>query len=171
MAVMVVLTLLPSIAVAGTPGLAQDDPVPRDEEIEEIVVVAPRPVFRIRYEIVKADEALFDKFNALNDDREFNVRCKWQTTGISRLRQHVCQPSFARRINENEWRRNGDELFLSPQLNVPRGELRRKYREFRARMVELAEADPELQELIFKRAHLEREHTAARLRKHLRRDP
>ncbi len=142
-----------------------------EKAIEEIVVREPRPIFRIRAEIRRTDEEMFAVFNSLNDDSDYDVRCKWETTHISRLKRHVCKPSYKRQIDTNNWHNMGDQIILGPTVRITPGELRRRDRIFRGKMLSMAEENPDLAELVFKRARLEIEHRKELARKNKRRSP
>jgi hypothetical protein len=52
----------------------QVEPEPA-ETIEEIVVYGNKSLVQLRLELYKAEDAVFDLFNSLNSDDEFDVHC------------------------------------------------------------------------------------------------
>jgi hypothetical protein len=80
---------------------AQESPQEPPEEIEEITVTQRRPPGLLRREIFQATENVYDLFNALNDDDEFNVYCYEQYILGSRIKERFCQANFVNNALSN----------------------------------------------------------------------
>lgn len=52
---------------------------------------------QLQNELNKIESSFFKAFNKVNNDKDFNVRCRKQETLGSRRRVQVCQPRFASR--------------------------------------------------------------------------
>jgi hypothetical protein len=73
-----------------------DEPADTDDVTEEIVVRgASRAALRVQIEL--AEDAIFDRFNEINSDDEFDIRCRLETRTGTRIPQRVCQANFWRR--------------------------------------------------------------------------
>ena len=69
---------------------------------EEIIVNAPENLRRFRVEIDRAQEAMFNVFNALNGDDKFDVHCEYVRRWQSKIRQQVCSPVYLKIAQEEE---------------------------------------------------------------------
>lgn len=132
-----------------------------DDVIDEIIVVAPRSRFMIEEDIRRADIEMYTIFNALNDDRRFDVYCDWEdrrnSQMASRLKEHVCRPAFEEGIDTFQFGGPADSINIDNSINRSRGEIQRDRQELSRKMAALAEKNPELTRAIIERAVLERE--------------
>ena len=62
---------------------------------DEIIVIGKSPS-QIRVEMERAEEAVYDRFNALNSDHQFDIHCRWEVPINSHISRRVCQPNFLR---------------------------------------------------------------------------
>jgi hypothetical protein len=68
---------------------------------EEIEAEKPMSMTKLRREFNRAREAMFDRFNELNDDERFDIKCKYVKRWQSKIRERVCGPAyFANAQNE-----------------------------------------------------------------------
>ena len=74
---------LPDLDVAGS----EPD---SDDTIDEITVMGRRSFMSMRRDIERADDRLFEIFNSLNDDDEYDVICKMETSGGTRTKSRLC---------------------------------------------------------------------------------
>ena len=72
------------------------------ESSEEIVVKAPMSLSKLRREIGKAEDAMFDLYNELNDDDQFDINCRYVKRWQSVIRERVCSPNFLVTAQEEE---------------------------------------------------------------------
>lgn len=69
---------------------------------EEIIVNAPESLRNLRLEINRAEENMFNVFNALNDDDRFDVHCEYVRRWQSKIREQVCSPAYLKNAQEQE---------------------------------------------------------------------
>jgi hypothetical protein len=77
------------------PGQCQTDTGPTEdssEPIEEIVVLGRKPIIQLLHEMYDAEEALYDTYNSLNTDDDFDIRCFKEAPTGSHLKQRICRP-------------------------------------------------------------------------------
>ena len=72
------------------------------EVVEEITVYGERSIIVLRKEFELAQENMFELFNTLNSDDEFDIECEYEQRLGSRRWHHVCTPKFATRQINNE---------------------------------------------------------------------
>jgi hypothetical protein len=77
------------------PALAQTDAVP-SAGVEEVVVPGRTPE-NIRVEIERLESVVYDRFNALNSDDEFDIHCLMQAPTGSNIPSRTCVPNFVLR--------------------------------------------------------------------------
>jgi hypothetical protein len=78
----------------GAPALAQDAASPRpSSEIEELIVPGRVPD-NLRVEIERLEIAVYERFNALNSDDEFDIHCFSQAPTGSNIPLRTCAPNF-----------------------------------------------------------------------------
>lgn len=69
---------------------------------EEIIVNAPESLRNLRLEINRAQEAMFNVFNELNDDDRFDIHCEYVRRWQSKIREQVCGPAYLKTAQEQE---------------------------------------------------------------------
>jgi len=85
----------------GAPALAQEPrSLPDASEIEELVVSGRRPE-NLRVEIERLEEAVYERFNALNSDDEFDIHCLKQAPTGSNIPLRTCAPNFVIRAESS----------------------------------------------------------------------
>lgn len=78
----------------GTPALAQEVASSRqDADVEEVIVPGRRPA-NLRVEIERLESAVYDRFNALNSDDDFDIHCFEQAPTGSNIPLRTCAPNF-----------------------------------------------------------------------------
>ncbi len=112
------------------------------EPLEEIVVIGPRSLSSMRAEIIEVENKVFDIFNAVNSDNDYDVSCRRETPSFSHIPQRVCRPRFVDRIEANTAQiyLRGDGYF------DPRAEIRHHQQILEERMRTLIEENPQLNE-------------------------
>jgi hypothetical protein len=73
--------------------LVGNPPVVGDE-----VIVEGRGLGALRSEIVRAEEAVFARFNDINSDDEFDIDCRMEIPLGSRVRRRVCRANYWREV-------------------------------------------------------------------------
>ena len=138
-----------------------EDVVPADQPIDEITVIAPRPIARIRADIAIAERKMYGLFNEMNTDREYEVHCRLEKLYGSNRKKRLCLPQFERGVMLEAW----DNLETGyTGSGVPEEELRRKREILRQKMIDFAGQNPDLAQAIYERARLERDLAAAEAR-------
>ena len=75
-----------------------------DEAIDDIVVTGEKSTADLRRDLVKAEDEFYSLYNELNDDNDYDVRCRWESPTGVRKKYQVCRPVFyseARNRREN----------------------------------------------------------------------
>lgn len=167
--------LVSSIAAAQTGGLVELDvpvapieaPAPAEAEVgptaidsadlaeimgpeaagvtEEVIVRGQTPA-ALRIQIELAEEAVYDRFNAINSTDEFDIHCEEVAFTGSRMLTRFCQPNFWHATEENiayETVRLLQGSAFSMPTGVFRGEAHYKRQQMREEMERLAREDEE----------------------------
>jgi len=82
------------LAVIAAPALGQDPPS-APLAVDDEVIVRGRTGSRLRVEIERVEDAVYERFNALNSRDEFDILCSIQTPTGSHLTVRGCLPKFA----------------------------------------------------------------------------
>lgn len=128
-------------------------PVEGDAElsvIDEVTVVEPKSVGRLRFELAKADNRVFSLYNALNSNDSLDMICKKETRIGSQIKYRVCKSSYHRQIESesgSDFLAGGD---LSTSARAPAGH----YDKVRSNMAKLMAEHPELLQAVHRRAIL-----------------
>jgi len=101
-------TLLPLLLAALALPLAAS--AQDDEATEEIVVVGDKSIGQLRREVYEAEEEFYDLYNALNDDPEYDVKCFYETSTGTHVKNHVCRAKFITDSYAKHAARNGNDL-------------------------------------------------------------
>ena len=110
------------------------------EPLEEIIVVAPRTLSSMRVEIRRAEDNVLALFNAINDDRDYDIRCRREVPLGTHIPQRVCNPRFVDRLIERE-----NQLYLRTGVYTePVGEIRHHQDILNEMMRTMAEENPQL---------------------------
>lgn len=138
------LLLLPvgliQIAAAQAEGDEQKEPV------EEITVYGHKPLSAFRVEMVAAENKVYDLYNVLNDDDEFDVICERDYVYGSHIKIRRCRGRFEME-GLSELDQNRLRLGFLPHDHVE--EVLRKKKIVFDKMDKLAEEHPDLRESVF----------------------
>jgi hypothetical protein len=69
------------------------------EPVTEEIIVTGRQIARLRFEAQAARERVYEIFNDINSDDEFDIFCTDQTRAGTRVPQRVCRAQFESRIS------------------------------------------------------------------------
>ena len=143
LALFVALLALPLVAVG------QDEEPPNgvasnDETIEDNVVVSQKSKGELRRDVFEAEEEFYSVFNKLNDDKDFDVRCRYEKATGTNIKNHVCRARFVTKAFERHARRNRNDLSRAANQSAD-PILEAKTVEYQEKMEELMAANPELQ--------------------------
>ena len=117
-------------------GSVEDD---RYDDLEEVVVTAPRTLSAMRAEIDAVQNRAFSLFNELNVDNDYDIVCRRETPTGSYIPVRVCRPRYVDRL-EGEATRDflaGDAFF------DPGGDIMYHENILRQKLAEMAEEYPE----------------------------
>ena len=141
---MLVLALAFSPAASGQEAEAEEPESVPEESIEEITVYGESNINILRRQYDRAQAQMFDVFNSLNSNDEFDVKCDYEQHLGSRRWHHVCTPKFNTRPPAHD----GGTYFVTydgedkPGIQDPR--VRRMNRQLWEEMARLVNEDPEL---------------------------
>ncbi len=114
----------------------------KSEPLEEIIVVAPRTLRSMRVEIRRAEDNVLSLFNAMNDDNDYDIRCRQETPLGTNIPARICNPRFVDRLIGRE-----TQLFLRTGVYAePVGEIRQHQEILNEMMRTMAEENSELRD-------------------------
>jgi hypothetical protein len=90
------------LALAGTIQVQGQSAAAREIVPEEIIVTLPESLSSLRREVYRAENKVFDVFNELNDDLEYDIKCKMENRHGTKMRVRVCKPNYYRFAMEEE---------------------------------------------------------------------
>ena len=94
----------PATATAAAP--ATTEAQSSQEPVEEVVVRGRRTLFALRREMQSARENVWEVFNAVNSDNDFDIACTSAPRTGSHVKNRACRPQYA----DKATRRAGQEL-------------------------------------------------------------
>lgn len=77
----------------GASASAQEAVSPPQDEIEELIIPGRVPE-NLRVEIERLETAVYEQFNALNSNDEFDIHCLVQARTGTNIPQRTCAPNF-----------------------------------------------------------------------------
>ena len=109
------------------------------EPIEEIVVHGHKSIIDLKHEMYEAEEALYDIFNSLNSDDDYDIHCNEKAPTGSKITQRVCRTEKLGKILAAQTQKMmRDEPYV-----FPRAEINKMNELMLAEMTELASTHPE----------------------------
>lgn len=115
-------------------------------DLEDEIVVSGRSPGELRFELERAEQAVFDRFNAINSDDRFDVVCRSEPVIGSRIGRRICRSNAWReqeaRFAEATVQQLQGQMVVPPQQYL--GEQERMQRLLAEEMRRLAYADEEL---------------------------
>ena len=99
----IVLLSLGATVVAADEQPASQPPIPSDSTIDEVIVTG-KSLLRLHNEAIRAEEAFFKAFNAVNSDHEFDVRCEYRTQLNSHFQGRLCLGEFVATLEAEQTR-------------------------------------------------------------------
>lgn len=89
-----------ALASLAAPAIAQEaSPPPATPPPDEVVVPGRKPE-QIRAEIERLENAVYERFNALNSNDDFDIHCFEQAPTGSNIPERKCWPNFAMRSEQ-----------------------------------------------------------------------
>ena len=143
LALFVAVLTLPMAAV-GQDEQASTVLASNEETIENIVVFGQKSLADLRRDVFRAEEDFYSVYNELNDDKEYDVRCFYETPTGTHLKNHVCRAKFVTKAYSAFAARSGNKLTrVANQSANP--VLAEKTAKFQVKLETLIAANPELQ--------------------------
>ncbi len=140
-----ILAIIVAAVAAPMAALGQDSAAADNAPADEIVVVSKKSLAQLRRETYEAEEDFYSIYNKLNDEKEFDVRCRYEKATGTNIKNHVCRAQFVTKAFERHARRNRNNLSsVANQSSDPA--LDEKMQTYQQRMETLMAANPELQE-------------------------
>jgi len=126
-----------------------EEAAPAASAPDEVVVIG-QSLSDLKLRVEAAEVAVFDRFNDINSDDDFDIHCRYRTRYFSHTRERVCE--------SNSWREQ-DENYAESLLQTVRGEYAPPPGRFRGEqlrmnvllreeLTRLAAEDPGLQEAL-----------------------
>lgn len=159
-----------SLLALGLASLAQAavEPLHSSPLLEEILVHGRQPsMAQMREEMVRLEDLFHERYNALNTDDLFDIRCAEEARTGTRLARRYCRAVFEARALEDEGKAHLAALLYQSQGEPKSGEsdrimewippapaivaIARKRQEFRETMLRVTTENPELVELLRQR--------------------
>jgi len=139
----VLLLLLPLSGVCQSESVQADE---SSEIIDEIIVRESKPLITLKKEMYRGEDTLYDLYNSLNTDDDFDTRCYEEAPTGSHIKRRVCRANFYGRLLAEETQRMlRREPYINPVFKI------RKMNERRlADMTEKALEHPELLKAIIR---------------------
>lgn len=145
---------------------------PPPEAIEEIVVYGEKSLLLLKKDMEKASNVVFESFNALNDDDEFDIHCSDRVPSGSNISKGSCRPNYEDQIYSEATSRQLDmsdggiptQGFRINQAAVE-SKLKKKKKIMDAKMEVLANENPEFARSLIKLLIAERIFEAERARR------
>ncbi len=129
------------------------------ESIEEIIVYGAKSLLRYRHEMEVAEDTMYDLYNMLNDDDEYDVVCDDVASTYSRIKRRKCRGRFELEgLSDEEQRRLQDGLL--PGNNS--AEILRKKGIVLDKMESIANENHEFREALFELTRISRDFEAAK---------
>ncbi|TAJ93338.1 MAG: hypothetical protein EPO31_03810 [Gammaproteobacteria bacterium] len=127
-----------------------------DEVLEEITIVGDRSMGSLTHLIMKAEDRIYDIFNSMNDDKRYDVACRWEAPINSHIKRRSCRPNFVLNAQSDNARTVHAYMEGSPYATDPSGasyfavQLYHHFPIFHQKMVASINENPELLEAIVK---------------------
>lgn len=136
----VLLFALTPLGMCRIAAAQEGEPEPA-ETIEEIVVYGNKSLVRLRLELYKAEDAVFDLFNSLNSDDEFDIHCYKEAPIGSHIKKRVCKTNYVRDLTGEATRQS---LLIGEPYIHPVAKIKQKDELLRKEMEALVVERPEL---------------------------
>ena len=108
--------------------------------IEEVIVIGHKPLIKLKHEMYRTEEALYNIFNSFNTDDDFNIRCRKEARTGTKLKRRVCRPNFVGKLLAEETQR----MMRGEGYIYPAAQIKKKNELMLAKMTETALEQPEM---------------------------
>jgi hypothetical protein len=114
------------------------------EDIEEVIVQGQRTLNQLRWDMYTAEDKVFDVFNSLNSDDQYNIECRREAPTGSHIKRRVCKARFVWELYAETSRRMVDEGIYAPD----KAKMARREKELRHEMDKVAAGNPQFIEAL-----------------------
>ena len=136
-----------------------------ESEIEQIIVQGERTTFALRMEIQSAETEVYNLFNELNSNDEFDVTCEDVVYTGSRIPRRTCMAAFLREEMAYQTQTFVQSIPLGDGLGAPgggvlldfetvQGEVRQKAEAMEQEMIRLAVENPDFAAMLVRLSRL-----------------
>ena len=66
--------------------------------LEDITVIGQNSIGRLRYEVDRAADRMYEIYNELNTDDDFDIHCLWSAPTGSRIKRKLCTPVYVKNL-------------------------------------------------------------------------
>ena len=147
--IVIVTTGILLLLVLPMSGVCQSEPTQAEEPpamMEEVIVQGNKPLLALQLEMYRAEEALYDLFNSINTNDDFDVHCYKEAPIGSHIKQRVCKSNFHRNLLAKASQR----MMLGEHYVSPAAEIKQMNERLLADMTESALAQPEMLEALIR---------------------
>lgn len=125
---------------------------------EEITITGQKSHWVLEAQLWKAEEAVYDTFNKLNDDHQYDVHCTWETPMNRHIKEHVCRPAFLDTATQVEaqaifGRITGSNAGVPPPVQM---EANRRYPILKEKMKAAVKKSPDLRKAMLEHYELQK---------------
>ena len=114
------------------------------EMIEEVLVLGSKSLVKLKLEMYRAEDALYDLYSSLNTDDEFDIHCYKEAPTGSHIKRRVCRPNFLTKLLREETQR----MMRGEPYVYPTAAIKKMNEHMLADMTETALEHPELLNVI-----------------------
>lgn len=106
--------------------------------------VSEKSLNDLRKEVYQAEEDFYSVYNKLNEDKDYAVRCSYETVTGTRQKNHICRARFVTQAYERHARRNRNDMSRVANQDAD-PVLAEKTAIYEAKMEALIASNPDLQ--------------------------
>jgi len=130
----------------------------KPDKPEEITITGQKSRWMLEARLWKAEEAVYDTFNKLNDDHQYDVHCTWEIPMNRHIREHVCRPAFLDTATQVEaqaifGRITGSNVGVPPPVQMEAG---RRYPILKQKMKDAVKKSPDLRKAMLEQYELQK---------------
>lgn len=140
-----ILALFVAVLALPMAAVGQDEDASKEMANDGTVVVSQKSLSELRRDTYEAEEEFYAIYNKLNDEKEYDVRCRYEKSTGTNIKNHVCRAQFVTKAFERHARRNRNNLSSVANQDAD-PILAEKTARYQEKMETLIASNPELQE-------------------------
>lgn len=144
--------------------VVESDEITSESPLEEVVVIGRETLNSLREELRQAQDHVYDLFNTLNDDDEYDIHCHMETRTGTHISRRVCKANYVDEATSIQ-----GEAYIAFLRGEPgsaqmpaTAAIELKNRILREKLTELVNANAELREAVTGFAELSENYENAR---------